>query len=824
MAQDESSLPKGEAVEIALDLPIFETYHYAIPEVLRPRAIPGMRVLVPVGNRLVTGYLIGFSEPPEGIALREIEDVLDEEPLFDQHMWRLLAFASRYFFTPVGETIKAALPAGINVESRQLLRLTQTGTVARDSGLIRGPKGEILDAFDEENEEQNRQQVLKQTTSGRHYHIRDLVQEGFLEANIKLTKPRIKARKTRFYRPVLGVSIARQQGVLRRSQRQRELFHAIEEYEEVADNVLRARFGNISAILRSLLKKGLIDVDEREVPVDPFFAPLPPARPRPPLTTQQSAVYESILPGLEEGVFQPFLLHGVTGSGKTEIYLRVIERVLALGRQAIVLVPEIALTPQFVSVFRARLGDRMTVLHSGLTPRERYDQWWRIRRGEVPLVIGARSAVFAPFANVGVLIVDEEHETSYKQDGKFPYHARNLALVRGKDTNATVILGSATPALESFCHAQRGKWSYLAMKDRVHERPLPPIDIIDLRKAGMEAGGIISEPLRALIEETLLNKEQVILFFNRRGYNTSILCPGCGYTFGCPYCSVSLTYYRTDQLMLCHYCGYAEHIPSRCPSCDSEKLERIGLGTEKVAEMLQELFPDATIARMDRDAISRKKGSIDKLVSRISSGEVDIVLGTQMVAKGHDFHNVTLVGVLLADMGLNFPDFRSSERTFQLLMQVAGRAGRGTKPGRVVIQAYNPDHPSIQLARRHDYEGFYDIEMSIRHELGYPPFGFLVLLRFEGEDPDLLRRVAEDVGRGALALLDQEQLQRIVILGPAPAPVERIKSRFRWQMMVKGLERAPLHSFLWMLNEKVIQPRSRAGVKISIDADPMHML
>lgn len=819
-----SASSDGRAAEIALDLPLYDTYHYRIPPNLEERAVPGMRVLVPVGNRMVTGYLIRYSEPPEDVELKFVEDLLDEHPVFDDHMWRLFRFASRYFFTPLGETIKSALPAGINVESRQRLMLSQTGRMARDSGLIRGPKEDILEAFDD-LEELTRQQLLKRVASARHYHIRDLVRDGFLDASVALTKPRIKPKMVRFYRPVVGVSIARQQAALSRSSRQREIFHAIVEHEEpISDAELRRQFGGISSILRALLKKGLLDVEEREVSSDPFFAPLPPQREKPTLSEGQQAVYDSVIPGLEKGIFQPFLLHGVTGSGKTEIYLRIIERVLELGRQAIVLIPEIALTPQFVSVFRSRLGDQMTVLHSALSARERYDQWRRIARGEVPLVIGARSAVFAPFANIGVIIVDEEHETSYKQDGKFPYHARNLALVRGKDANATVILGSATPAMESFAHAQNGKWSYLSMPVRVNGRPLPEIEIIDLRQAGVRSGGLVSDALQQRIAATLEKKEQVVLFLNRRGYNTSILCPSCGHTFGCPYCSVSLTYYRADSLIVCHYCGYSERLPRSCPACKTQELERLGLGTERAEEILQDLFPEAVIARMDRDSISKKKGSLEKLVERIASGEVDIILGTQMVAKGHDFHNVTLVGVLLADTGLNLPDFRSSERTFQLLMQVAGRAGRGALPGKVVIQTFNPEHPSIQLAKRHDYPGFFKIEMGLRRELGYPPFGWLVLLRFEGEDPDLIRRVAEDVGRGAMQLLDSGEFGRVVFLGPAPAPVERIKSRFRWQMMFKGPERGPLHSFVWSLRQNVIRTRGRAGVKISIDADPMHML
>lgn len=821
MTTPEKLLP---TVEISLDLPVFETYHYLLPEPLVGRADIGMRVLVPVGNRRLTGYLIGFSNPPDHIELKEVIDLLDEQSLFDEHLLKLYQFLSRYLFVPLGEVIRGALPAGINVESRQSVSLTETGTFARDSGLLRGPKAEILAVIPPKTEVMV-SQVLEQVSSAHRYHLHDLVRDGFLVLREEMTKPRIQAKKESFYRIVEGASLARLETLLSRATQQRQVYQCIDDHGDISGTALRKMFGPITPVLRSLLRKGLIDVEEREVSADPFFsAEFAKTVTKPSLTTKQEDVLSQILSGIEAGGFQSFLLHGVTGSGKTELYLRVIEFVLERKKQAIVLVPEIALTPQFVGVFRQRLGDHMAVLHSGLTARERFDQWWRICRHEVSLVIGARSAIFAPFRNVGVIIVDEEHETSYKQEGKFPYHARNLALVRGKEVEATVILGSATPAFESYANARNGMWQYLSLPERVHQRPMPDIEVIDMRQVGFRPGGILSPQLQAEIEQNLVNQEQTILLLNRRGYHASVLCSTCGHTFWCLHCSVSLTHHRSQQALLCHYCGYQEPEPHQCPKCSSAALEFLGRGTEKVHDILQEIFPSARIERMDRDTITGKRARLESLIERFAHKEIDILLGTQMVAKGHDFPGVTLVGVLLADTGMNLPDFRSAERTFQLLMQVAGRAGRGERVGRVVIQTFNPNHPSIHYVQQHDYHGFYQAESVIRRDMGYPPFGWLVAIRFEGSDPEQVRRVAETIGRSAMRMLQEGSFPGVVFLGPVPAPIERIKSKFRWHMLFKSASRRYLHDMIWQILHREVVTMRHLPVKITIDPDPVQML
>lgn len=812
------------SVEVALDLPVFDTYHYKVPETMAERAVIGMRVLAPVGHRKITGYIVSFSEPPENIELREILDFLDETPLFDEPMLRLYRFLSQYLFTPLGEVIRGSLPAGINVESRQKVSLSETGVFARMSGLLRGPKGEILQAL-EPGKSSTVIKVLQKASGVKRYHIQELIREAFLTLEEELTRPRVSAKKEKVYRIVEGVSLARRSSMLRRSQSQSKVYRVIEEKGEITATQLRKMLGSVSPALRSLLRKGLLDVEEIEVSSDPFFAlQFQEEGKKPRLTAHQQVVLDEVLPGLDRGEFRPYLLHGVTGSGKTELYLRIIEKCLSKQKQAIVLVPEIALTPQFVGVFRRRFGDHLAVLHSGLTARERFDQWWKICRQELPLVIGARSAIFAPFRDVGVIIVDEEHETSYKQEGKFPYHARNLALVRGKENKATVILGSATPAFESYFNAHSGKWGYLAMPERVHKRPMPEIEVIDMRSVGMRPGGFLSPRLKDLIDQNLAAGDQTILLLNRRGYHSSVICGACGHTFWCIHCSVSLTHHKNQRAMVCHYCGYMEPEPKVCPKCGSEELEFIGRGTEKVHDLLEQIFPDATVARMDRDTITGKRGKLEQLVEQFRRKEIDILLGTQMVAKGHDFPGVTLVGVLLADMGMNLPDFRSAERTFQLLMQVAGRAGRGNRPGHVAIQTFNPTHPCIRYVQQYDYPGFYKVESEFRSELGYPPFGWLVAIRFEGNDPDSVRSVAERLGQTSSHMLNEGKYPGVVFLGPTPAPIERIKSKFRWHMLFKSASRKVLHELIGRVVHEVLPGLRSSGVKITVDPDPVSML
>jgi primosomal protein N' (replication factor Y) len=544
---------------------------------------------------------------------------------------------------------------------------------------------------------------------------------------------------------------------------------------------------------------------------------------RPELTPKQIKALETIVKGIESLRFSPFLLYGITGSGKTEIYLRAIERVVKEGRQAIVLVPEISLTPQLIGQFLERFSGRVATLHSGLSRGERYDEWRRIREGKVDIAIGARSAIFAPFERLGMIIVDEEHETSYKQEEKLRYNARDVAAVRAKLCDAVLILGSATPSLEAYHNAVAEKFRLLKLDERIEGRPLPSVEIVDMRRE--EGKGLIfSEKLRNALEENLALGRQSLLFLNRRGFASFIQCPDCGFVFKCPNCSVSLTHHFRGKKLLCHYCNYAIMVPDLCPDCQSYRIRSFGIGTERLEEEIRKMFPQATVDRMDRDT-TRRKRSHQRILKKVKSRETDILVGTQMIAKGHDFPHVTLVGVICADLSLNFPDFRSSERTFQLLTQVAGRAGRGINPGKVIIQTFNPDHYSIQMARDQDFTEFYREELRFREELGYPPFSRFINIRIDATSQKRAVKTAEEVGEWGRRLLRKGSYGRgIEILGPSPAPLVKIKGKYRYQMLIKGKQVNPLHRFVEELVRETKKRWPGRGISLTIDVDPISVM
>jgi len=580
-----------------------------------------------------------------------------------------------------------------------------------------------------------------------------------------------------------------------------------------------------AAHVRALVKRGVVEVIERVVRVDAWMGRAghvegmtAPAAP-PVLTAAQEAAHGAIAAAMAADEFKGFLLHGITGSGKTEVYLHVIADALAAGRGALVLVPEISLTPQLAARFRARFGDQVAVLHSGLTDRERFDEWSRLREGRARIALGARSAVFAPVAELGAVVVDEEHDSSFKQEEGVRYHARDVALVRAQKARAVCVLGSATPSLESFHGAQSGRLDLLALPERATARPLPQVDLVDLRVHRPDPDSLLTAPLAAAVDDTLARGEQVILFLNRRGFHTFVLCVKCGHAFRCPSCSVSLTYHRQRDRLLCHYCGHGERIPQACPSCAAtQSIARRGLGTERVADAIVARFPRARVGRLDRDAAVG--AAVEKVLGRMARGEIDVLVGTQMVAKGHDFPGVTLVGVLLADTGLSLPDFRSSERTFQLLTQVAGRAGRGDRPGRVIIQSYRVDAVAVAAAREHDYARFSESELAARRELDYPPFGHLAAIRLDGPDAREVESEAAELAERARQMVPADR--GVTVLGPSEAPLARLKGRTRWHMWLRARERRDLRAFLRAL---VPAGHARSGsVRLTVDVDPVSAL
>ncbi len=738
-------------IEVAIPLYLDRTFHYLVPESLRAQALTGRRALVPFGNRKLTGYILGIASESAVSNLKEIIEVLDNEPLWTAKELDFFRWTSSYYQHPLGEVVRTALPAGINIQTRK------------------GTSGE---------------------------------QEDFTGGKAP--------RKEKFYMPDTVAATLRQPGA-----KALEILAVIRESGDISAADLRKRFGACTPQLKRLTELGLSRVEEREVYRDPFKDHIT-TRDEPRLLhTHQKAALDAISACLDCDLFTPFLLYGVTGSGKTEVYLQAISHALELGRNALVLVPEIALTPQLTGRFQARFGGGIAILHSGLSDGERYDEWRRIRRGLARIVIGARSAIFAPLEKIGIIIVDEEHEASFKQSDGLRYNARDLSLVRGQMERAAVVLGSATPLVTSIHAAAEGRLTLLELPERVAGRPMPLVELVAMNGSKET----LSAALSAQLTETYLQKRQAIVFLNRRGFATFLVCTDCGKPLTCPNCSVTLTYHRQRGQSLCHYCDYAVPAPGTCPECSGAALSELGAGTEKLEHDLKELLPTARVLRMDSDTTSGK-GSHERLLSRMNDGSADILVGTQMIAKGHDFPEVTLVGVVNAEASLGMPDFRAAERTFQLLSQVIGRAGRGENPGRVVVQAYDTEHYAIKAATEHDAAGFYQQELEFRREAGYPPFAFLAAFAISGLTEQAVSDQADITAR-LLAQLKSELKVRVEILGPAPSPIYRLRNRFRRQILLKGSNRSDLHRVLSFWRQRSAVP---ATVRISVDIDPVDMM
>ena len=737
------------AIDVAIPLHLDSTYHYLVPPELVTEIAPGKRVLVPFGRRKLIGIVLCAIEPTE--ELKPIIAFLDQEPLLTPDELEFLRWSSSYYLYPLGEVIRAALPAGLL-------------TPPRSADDVTSPPD----------------------------HRLTIQREPYFRVNAgSEAHPRLGARAM-------------------------EIFSFIAATPEISRSELRRQFGETGAQLKRLVELGLIVREEREFYRDPFREVSVGHDQKLPLNGHQAAACAALEAAFHRGAFAPFLLHGITGSGKTEVYLQTIAKVIEDGKNALVLVPEIALTPQLVKRFRRRFDCALAVLHSGLSDGERYDEWRRIRRGEVRIVIGARSAIFAPLTGIGIIVVDEEHEPTYKQSEGFRYNARDLALVRGKRTHAVVVLGSATPLLTSIHSAQEGKLFRLDLPERVRGLPLPQIAISDLRG---RRGKTIAPLLLQALRQNLEDGGQTLLFLNRRGFATYLVCGDCGHVIRCPNCSVTLTYHRKTEQTVCHYCDYFLPAPTVCPACKVGNVTLLGQGTERVEEELREQFPEARIARMDRDTTAGKGGHA-KLLKGLEEGTTDILIGTQMIAKGHHFPGVTLVGVIAIDTILNFPDFRSSERAYQLLTQVIGRAGRGDIPGRVVVQSLMPDHYAIARALAHDGANFYREELLFREEAGYPPFAHLAALHFSGN-------VEEKVMAGSRAAaaflhtLRSASGARIELLGPIAAPLAKIRGRYRWQLLLKCRRRDTLHATLKTFHNEWQSP---AGIRTIIDVDPIEMM
>lgn len=741
---------------VAVPVPLGRAFTYEVPAALLSQVVRGARVLCPFGKRRIAGVVLELVEQGPDIPVDKIKSILavvDAEPVLGDELLSFLLELSRYYLAPIGEVMRLALPA---VERSRANALEEAGLL----------------------------QNVKLGAVGR------MAQFARLEAGADMSA-------------LAGQAL--------------EIVQALAAGEQAVAS-LGKKFKSARSVLARLQKMGVVQLEQRAALQDPFAAVPTEREPPKVLTGEQALAVAAIQEQLTLKVPGQFLLDGVTGSGKTEVYLCAVEHCVAQGGGALILVPEIALTPQLVGRFRARLGEGVAVVHSGLTEGQRYSMWKALHSGELKVAVGARSALFAPVRNLQLLCVDEEHDGSFKQEEGVRYHARDMALLRAHRAGAVCVLGTATPSLATEALVRNGRITRLRLPTRAREAArLPSVEIVDLRRMGPGPTGDrwLSLPMYRAIERTLADKGQTILFLNRRGYAPSLICDACGHIVECPNCSVSLTVHRVRrEEVCCHYCDYTSALPKACPKCHSKHFCEEGAGTERVVAVLEQAFPAARIARLDRDIAAGAKS--EGVLKRVRQGEVDILVGTQMVTKGHDLPNVTFVGVLNADAALAVPDFNASERSFHLLVQVAGRAGRGDTPGTVMIQTRQPDHPAVRLAAHHDVTAFAEVALREREELGYPPYSRIALVRFDGLNEQAVRKEALRLTELARRVASP----KVEVLGPAPAPIARVRNRYRYRFMLRSRDRKELRQTLLA----VARAMSDRMVRVSIDVDPVSLL
>ena len=803
--------------DVSLPVPLDKLFTYRMPVTLRHRVQAGCRVMAPFGKRKLIGVVVAVHSNVPELEAKEILSLVDEQPVFDDLMLALARWISEYYCAPLGEVLRGMAP--LTGESRRsvVYSLTEDGRdLIRQRNLGLGGEDateQLMRLLDQRSQSEA---WLKQRVPGASALLQKLVKKGLAEREeFHIEKDPLRMASERLLVESLDPPPPAELDGKKLPKAERELvsFLALHPGEHPLSE-LEAVLKNVSSAARSLARKSLLRMRPRPTIPTSFGA-----GERHALNAHQQAALGEITIALENGAFQPMLLQGVTGSGKTEVYLQAIDAALARDRSALLMVPEIALTPAMAGQFYHRFGERVAILHSAFHDAERANQWRRVQSGEAGVVVATRSGVFAPIRNLGLIIVDEEHDGSYKQDETPRYHGRDVAVYRASVEKAVVILGSATPSLETRANAEQGRYKHLLLPERVNNRPMPEVEIIDMRDEFLATKSLepFSRRMVDAVTERLEKGEQVMVLHNRRGFSTQVVCRSCGHALGCPDCAVTLTYHRRHKRMLCHYCGYAEAVPKSCPKCASEYVQFLGAGSEKIEDYLHQYFPTARIARMDRDTVSGKKG-FETILQGFREGAFDILLGTQMIAKGHDIPNVTLVCVVTADAALSLPDFRAAERTFQLLTQVAGRAGRGATPGRVLVQTLHPDHYSVTLAAAQDYEAFYAAELAFRRQLRYPPFAYLanVLLRHESQEEAM--RMATEVKW----LLDPAPEQTRV-MGPAEAPVPKLKKDFRYQLLVKAASRPVLRRTILLIRDHAVAQKWKA-TSLVLDIDPLNLM
>ena len=839
MTESLFAAPSLGLVRVALPVPIDSLFDYRVPESQAANALPGHRVQVSFGGRPLVGLICerlpeSAREAPERIGeLASLDKVIDSSPVLSAEMMRMLRDAASEILCPVGIALTTALPRGSAPRVVRQLALSPRGERALRTGAVEGFARKVLSLLEGGPASPG---SLARKVPQAQTMLHTLERDGLLMRVQQELAPSAKARSERTVSIAPGIDLAGIcQGELARAPKQAELLRRIAQHGSVSVANLRADRPQNVNLLRALEKRGFVTLGVQAAPRDVLGPPVERDRPHE-LTADQAAALAKIVPAVRAGTRSTFLLHGVTGSGKTEVYLRAVREVLDLGKQALLLVPEITLTHQIVARLRARFGDGMAVLHSGLSQGERLEQWQRLRAGGTPIAVGARSALFAPLDNLGLIVIDEEHDSAYKNDEGFRYRAHDLAARLAKSAGCPVVLGSATPCLETRYAAQTSAIERLVLAERIGSLGLPRVEIVDMvRDRELATRGkrsCLTAPLRRAIGETLADGGQTILFLNRRGFSTQVYCFECGFGERCPHCEVSLVFHAAQQRLRCHYCDYGKPPSEKCGGCGQPGSALLGVGTERLEEETRTLFPAARIARLDRDTTQRR-GATAEILAGLGSGEIDILIGTQMVAKGHDFPGVRLVGVVAADMGLHMPDFRAAERTFQLLTQVAGRAGRAKLSGRVILQTFVPDHYAIKPVIDHDYEAFYATELEFRRGLSYPPFGRVTQLIISGVDEAKTLQAARQLASGVGATPSKDwnpeaqisvenRAPSYEVLGPAPAPLSRLRDRYRFQILIKGSDTERVKAASARLASALTRlPRE---LRATLDVAPVSML
>ena len=797
--------------QVIVDVPVKQVnrpFEYRIPAIFEGEIEVGMRVVVPFAGRSVQGFVVSIRPTSEFDGeLKEIERLMDLEPVLSKEMIKLGEYMSNHLFAFLIHCYQTMLPAMLKTTTRKLF-------------VLKNP--------------QEQEEIFQRIFNGQlEIEVTDEMPKEILAELLRLKQKGIVQTKTLVedrkqiktedwivlsYLPEEYLEMMKK--VPKNAAKQLRFLEGLSSLEntEIAKVEFMTRFNVMQTDVKKAVEKGWIYLEKRAVDRDPYAGrTIVHSKPFE-LNEEQKQVFQQVIEEENDETSHVYLLQGVTGSGKTEVYLQWIGEAIQKGKSAMMLVPEISLTPQMVQRFKERFGNRVAVLHSGLNPGEKHDEWQKIKEGRADIVVGARSSVFAPLENIGIIILDEEHESTYKQDDTPRYHARDIAIWRGKYHHCPVVLGSATPSLESRARAEKGVYRLLRLTKRAKHQPLPQVHVLDMKQEFLAQKGSFSKRLLQALEDRLEKGEQSVLLLNRRGYSSFIMCRDCGYVLECPNCDISLTLHMDTKVMKCHYCGHEESIPNHCPKCHSRQIRYFGTGTQKLQEELEQLLPTARVIRMDVDT-TRKKGQHEALLKQFEEQRADILIGTQMIAKGLDYPNVTLVGVINADTALNIPDFRSSEKTFQLLTQVSGRAGRGDKPGEVFIQTYNPTHYAIQLAQGHQYERFFETEMRMRHMANYPPYFFTTMITFSSEEEGVALKKAVEVHKALKANVSPNA----VVLGPTAKSIARMNNRYYFQIIVKYKNEPQLQEFL----EQLMMETQEVGSKkllMTIDMEPQHFL